>query len=214
MINVQSRKLLSRSVAASLFCLAALSGVKAEDLYGPISENARNGGTLTMGSLVEPPGLDPFHQGADARIRVTVLVYQGLFYEATSGEAMPLLAESYEASPDKLVYTIKLRQGVKFHTGQPMTAKDVAYSYNYIRDPKNGSPGAGDFGTIKSIDVVDDHTVKITLSEPNASLLMTLGNKYGAVIRPDILMRRELQDKAKPDQCRNRSFQADGIQAE
>ena len=182
MINVQSRKLLSRSVAASLFCLAALSGVKAEDLYGPISENARNGGTLTMGSLVEPPGLDPFHQGADARIRVTVLVYQGLFYEATSGEAMPLLAESYEASPDKLVYTIKLRQGVKFHTGQPMTAKDVAYSYNYIRDPKNGSPGAGDFGTIKSIDVVDDHTVKITLSEPNASLLMTLGNKYGAVI--------------------------------
>ena len=182
MINVQSRKLLSRSVAASLFCLAALSGVKAEDLYGPISQNARNGGTLTMGSLVEPPGLDPFHQGADARIRVTVLVYQGLFYEATNGEAMPLLAESYEASPDKLVYTIKLRQGVKFHTGQPMTAKDVAYSYNYIRDPKNGSPGAGDFGTIKSIDVVDDHTVKITLSEPNASLLMTLGNKYGAVI--------------------------------
>jgi peptide/nickel transport system substrate-binding protein len=182
MINVQSRKLLSRSVTASLFCLASLGGVKAEDLYGPISQNARNGGTLTMGSLVEPPGLDPFHQGADARIRVTVLVYQGLFYEATNGEAMPLLAESHEVSPDKLVYTIKLRQGVKFHTGQPMTAKDVAYSYNYIRDPKNGSPGAGDFGTIKSIDVVDDHTVKITLSEPNSSLLMTLGNKYGAVI--------------------------------
>jgi len=135
-----------------------------------------------MGSLVEPPGLDPFHQGADARIRVTVLMYQGLFYEAANGEAMPLLAESYEVSPDKLVYTIKLRQGVKFHTGQPMTAKDVAYSYNYIRDPKNGSPGAGDFGTIKSIDAVDDHTVKITLSEPNSSLPMTLGNKYGAVI--------------------------------
>jgi peptide/nickel transport system substrate-binding protein len=158
------------------------SGAKAEDLYGPIPQNARTGGTLTMGSLIEPPGLDPFHQGADARIRVSVLMYQGLFYEAATGEAMPLLAESYEVSPDKLIYTIKLRQGVKFHTGQPMTAKDVAYSYNYIRDPKNGSPGAGDFGTIKSIDAVDDHTVTISLSEPNASLLMTLGNKYGAVI--------------------------------
>jgi len=80
------------------------------------------------------------------------------------------------------VYTVKLRQGVKFHTGQPMTAKDVAYSYNYIRDPKNGSPGAGDYTVITAIDAIDDSTVKITLSQPNASLPMTLGNKYGAVI--------------------------------
>ena len=80
------------------------------------------------------------------------------------------------------MYTVKLRQGVKFHTGQPMTAKDVAYSYNYIPDPKNGSPGAGDYTVITAIDAIDDSTVKITLSQPNASLPMTLGNKYGAVI--------------------------------
>ena len=158
------------------------SAPSAAELYGPEAKDARRGGTLTVGSLVEPPGLDPFHQGADARIRVTVLMYQGLFYEAVDGEAAPLLAESYEVSPDKLVYTVKLRQGVKFHTGQPMTAKDVAYSYNYIRDPKNGSPGAGDYTVITAIDAIDDSTVKITLSQPNASLPMTLGNKYGAVI--------------------------------
>jgi peptide/nickel transport system substrate-binding protein len=166
---------------ASLACVVAF-GVGAADLYGPEAKDARQGGTLTVGSLVEPPGLDPFHQGADARIRVTVLMYQGLFYEAVGGEAAPLLAESYQLSPDNLVYTIKLRSGVKFHTGQAMTANDVAYSYNYIRDPKNGSPGAGDFTVITAIDAVDDATVKITLSQPNASLPMTLGNKYGAVI--------------------------------
>ena len=170
-----------RPIAALLVCLSAL-GASAAELYGPEAKDARRGGTLTVGSLVEPPGLDPFHQGADARIRVTVLVYQGLFYEPVDGEAAPLLAESYEVSPDKLVYTVKLRQGVKFHTGQPMTAKDVAYSYNYIRDPKNGSPGAGDYTVITAIDAIDDSTVKITLSQPNASLPMTLGNKYGAVI--------------------------------
>ena len=170
-----------RPLAATLACLAAL-GAGAAELYGPEAKDARQGGTLTVGSLVEPPGLEPFHQGADARIRVTVLMYQGLFYEAVDGEAAPLLAESYEASPDKLIYTIKLRQGVKFHTGQPMTARDVAYSYNYIRDPKNGSPGAGDFTVITAIDAVDEATVRITLSQPNASLPMTLGNKYGAVI--------------------------------
>jgi peptide/nickel transport system substrate-binding protein len=170
-----------RPIAALLVCLSALSASAAE-LYGPETKDARRGGTLTVGSLVEPPGLDPFHQGADARIRVTVLMYQGLFYESVDGEAAPLLAGSYEVSPDKLVYTVKLRQGVKFHTGQPMTAKDVAYSYNYIRDPKNGSPGAGDYTVITAIDAIDDSTVKITLSQPNASLPMTLGNKYGAVI--------------------------------
>lgn len=170
-----------RPFAASLACVATL-GAGAAELYGPEAKDARQGGTLTVGSLVEPPGLDPFHQGADARIRVTVLMYQGLFYEAVDGEAAPLLARSYEVSPDKLVYTIKLRPGVKFHTGQPMTAKDVAYSYNYIRDPKNGSPGAGDFTVVTAIDAVDDETVKITLSQSNASLPMTLGNKYGAVI--------------------------------
>src|SRR3954469_9731472 len=170
-----------RPIAALLVCLSGL-GASAAELYGPEAKEARRGGTLTVGSLVEPPGLDPFHQGADARIRVTVLMYQGLFYESVDGEAAPLLAQSYEVSPDKLTYTIKLRSGVKFHTGESMTAKDVAYSYNYIRDPKNGSPGAGDFTVITAIDAVDDATVKITLSQPNASLPMTLGNKYGAVI--------------------------------
>ena len=154
----------------------------AADLYGPKASGAKSGGTLNMGLLVEPPGLDPFHQAADARIRLTVLIYQGLFYEGADGTAEPLLAEGFELSPDRLVYTIALRKGVKFHSGQPMTAKDVAYSYNYIRDPKNGSPGAGDFAVINGIEAVDDSTVKITLSAPNAALPMTLGNKYGGVV--------------------------------
>lgn len=155
---------------------------QSEGLYGPVAENPVMGGRLNMGLLVEPPGLDPFHQAADARIRVTVLIYQGLFYEATSGKAEPLLAESYEVSDDGLTYTIRLRQGVKFHTGAEMTAEDVAYSYNYIRDADNGSPGAGDFASISDIIVVDPQTITITLSTPNASLPMTLGNKYGAVV--------------------------------
>ncbi len=152
------------------------------DFYGPAAADARKGGTLTMGSLVEPPGLDPYHQAAEARIRITVLMYQGLFYESPGGTPEPLLAESYQLSPDRLTYTVKLRQGVKFHTGQTMTAKDVAYSYNYIRDPKNGSPGAADFAMITAVDAIDDATVRFTLSQPNVSLPMTLGNKFGGVI--------------------------------
>lgn len=173
----------------TLLALAGMAGVaallgpaRASDLYGPKTSDAKSGGTLNMGLLVEPPGLDPFHQAADARIRLTVLMYQGLFYESPDGTAMPLLAEGFDLSSDRLVYTVRLRKGVKFHTGQPMTAKDVAYSYNYIRDPKNGSPGAGDFAIISGVEAIDEATVKISISSPNAALPMTLGNKYGGVV--------------------------------
>lgn len=169
-------------LAVAGFAAAAPLAARAADLYGPVAPNAKMGGTLNFGSLVEPPGLDPFHQAAEARIRFTVLMYQGLFYEGTDGEAAPLLATGFELSPDRLTYTVKLRPGVKFHTGQTMSAKDVAYSYNYIRDAKNGSPGAGDFASVKSVEIVDDMTVRFTLALPNASLPMTLGNKYGAVV--------------------------------
>jgi peptide/nickel transport system substrate-binding protein len=178
--------LLDRRTVLALGGMAAAAALvgpaHAEDLYGPTATGAKSGGTLNMGLLLEPPGLDPFHQGAEARIRITVLIYQGLFYESPTGRPVPLLAEGFDLSADKLTYTIRIRKGVKFHTGQPMTAKDVAYSYNYIRDSKNGSPGAGDFGLITAIEATDDHTVKITLSAPNAALPMTMGNKYGGVV--------------------------------
>lgn len=180
-----TRHYLKFAVAGALMCATAMgtiAGATAEELYGPIAENPNRGGSLNMGLLVEPPALDPFHQAADARIRVSLLMYQGLFYEGVSGEAVPLLAESYEVSDDGLVYTIKLRQGVTFHNGKEMTAEDVAYSYNYLRNPENGSPGAGDFAIVESVDVVDPLTVSFKLKSPNASLPMTLGNKYGAVV--------------------------------
>ncbi|MHA6731387.1 ABC transporter substrate-binding protein [Devosia sp. A369] len=178
------RRLGQNLLGATMLSLLALAPSYAAEpsLYGPAVENAVSGGRLSMGLLVEPPGFDPFHQAADARIRLSVLVYQGLFYEAPDGQALPLLAQSYEISEDGLTYTIKLREGVKFHTGQVMTAEDVAYSYNYIRNPDNGSPGAGDFVMVSNVEVVDANTVRFTLTDKNASLPMTLGNKYGGVV--------------------------------
>ncbi len=169
------------AVAACALAVSTTAHAQEEQPYGPDAAQEIRGGTLTVGSLVEPPALDPFHQGADARIQVTTLIYQGLFYEGMSGP-VPLLATGYSVSDDGLTYTFTLREGVKFHTGQDMTAADVKYSYDYIRNPDNGSPGAGDFSTVASIDAVDDTTVVFNLSQPNASLPMTLGNKYGAVV--------------------------------
>lgn len=172
-------------LAAGIAMAALVAGHALADdhlLYGESDPDARQGGELMFGSLVEPPALDPYHQAADARLRISVLMYQGLMYEAGDGIARPLLAESYEISEDGQTYTFRLREGVRFHTGQEMTAEDVAYSYDYIRDPANGSPGAGDYATIESIEVIDDHSVAFHLDRPNAALLMTLTNKYGGVV--------------------------------
>ena len=159
------------------------------DIYGPADQQARRGGTLTVAIANEPPNLDPFHQAGDARTAVTVLMYQGLMYEHPSGEARPLLAESMQISPDGLTYTFRLRRNVTFHTGQPMTSADVKYSYDYIRDAGNGSPGAADFGAIAEITTPDDHTVVIRLARPNASLPMTLTNRFGSVVPRDTFAR-------------------------
>src|SRR5688500_11595911 len=95
----------SRITALAMGCAAvavAMAGTgRAAEIYGPPATDAKSGGTLNMGVLVEPPGLDPFHQAADARIRLTVLIYQGLFYESPTGDAVPLLAEGFELSPDR-----------------------------------------------------------------------------------------------------------------
>jgi peptide/nickel transport system substrate-binding protein len=180
------RHLTSFCAGLALAAFAA-TAAPAQDalIYGRSDRAARAGGRLTIGSLTEPPALDPYHQGADARVRVTVLCYQGLFYEDSSGQAVPLLAQDFEMSPDGLAYTFRLRRGVKFHTGQTMTAADVKYSYDYLRDPRNGSPGAGDFTTVEAIDAVDDHTVVFRLSRRNGLLPITLTHRYGGVIPRD-----------------------------
>jgi peptide/nickel transport system substrate-binding protein len=151
-------------------------------LYGPTDPAAKRGGRITVGSLVEPPALDPFRQAADARVRVSVLMYQGLFFEDQTGVARPLLATGAVPAADGKSWTFPLRRGVKFHTGAVMTSADVKYSYDFLRNPANGSPGAGDLSSISAIEAPDEHTVVFHLARPNAALPMTLTNKYGAVV--------------------------------
>ena len=91
MIRTTQTQRLRRAAAGIILTGAALLAAPSQaadtDLYGPAAANAVQGGTHNFGSLVEPPGLDPYHQGSDARIRFTVLMYQGLFYEGADGRA-------------------------------------------------------------------------------------------------------------------------------
>ena len=82
-------------------------------------------------------------------------------------EIIPLLADSWEISEDKLVYTFHIKKGIKWHDGVPFTAKDVLFSYNKIRDPKVDAPQLRNYyQDVKNVEVLDDHTVRFTYARP------------------------------------------------
>lgn len=104
---------------------------------------------------------------------VTRLVYSGLMKFDKELSLIPDLAERYEVSPDKKVYTFFLRQGVKWHDDMPLTAQDVAYTFGALQDPSVGSPLIVSFRGI-TVEAVDEHTVRFTLPEQFPSFLSTL----------------------------------------
>ncbi|GJM15284.1 MAG: peptide-binding protein [Thermodesulfobacteriota bacterium] len=82
-------------------------------------------------------------------------------------ELDPLLAESWEISEDKLKYTFKIREGIKWHDGTPFTSEDVVFSYKTIMNPKVDTPQLRSyFQEIKDVKAIDDLTVEFTYARP------------------------------------------------
>lgn len=102
-------------------------------------------------------------------------IFEGLLRYESGTKLKPLLAESW-TNPDESTWVFTLKQGVKFHTGRTLTAKDVKYSFEEIK--KNETFSTLFASTIKSVDVVDDFTVKITTDGPDAVLLNKLTFLY------------------------------------
>jgi peptide/nickel transport system substrate-binding protein len=100
----------------------------------------------------------------------------------------PRLAESWKPNADGSVWTFKIRQGVKFHDGTPMTAQDVASSINALSDPKNGSNALSTFAGVLSkgsAKATDDSTVQFELDAPNGNFPYQLSSdNYNSVIVP------------------------------
>ncbi len=155
---------------------------------------ATAGGTITVTYKDDVATLDPAIGYDWQNWSMIKSLFDGLMdYTPGTTELRPGLAESYEISPDGLVYTFKLRAGVKFHNGREMTAEDVKYSLDRVTNPATQSPGAGFFGAIAGFDaagegglsgveVVDPLTVKITLSRPDATFLHVMALNFASVV--------------------------------
>lgn len=124
-------------------------------------------------------------------------LFDGLMdYEPGTTTLMPDLATGYTVSDDGLTYSFTLRKGVKFHNGREFKASDVKYSLERVVNPKTQSPGAGFFETIKGfaeasageteslsgVEIVDDYTVKFTLSQPDAAFLHKMALNFAHIV--------------------------------
>jgi len=134
-----------------------------------------NGGTITEGIIGIPTLINPVLAVSDADKDLTSLVYSGLMRKMPDGTFVPDLAESYTVSPDGITYTFKIRKDAKFQDGVKVTADDVIFTINKIKDPLVKSPRMGWDGVTASKQ--DDNTVVLTLNKAYISFMdnTTLG---------------------------------------
>lgn len=143
------------------------------------------GGKLVLGLTQEPDTLDPHTTALAVANRVFAQIYDPLIWKTTDGKFHPGLAKSWDTSPDGLVYTFNLREGVKFHDGTPFNAEAVKINFDRVVNPDTKAKGAlSNIGPYAKSEVVSDHVVKVTLKEPFAPFLDSVSQPNLSIISP------------------------------
>ncbi len=147
---------------------------------------------LRIGLNDEPDAIDP----TISRAYTGRLVFAGLcdkLFDVTPDlKIAPQLATGYEWATDSRSVVIKLRPGVRFHDGEPLNAEAVRFNIErHLTTP--GSFRKSEIGEIKSVDVVNDLTVRLHLSQPLVPLLAALTDRAGMMVSPKAA--KELGDK-------------------
>lgn len=167
------RTLLAGTAAASLPLLSS---------WPALAQGKKDSVTLAL--VLEPPGLDPT---AGAASSIAEIVHYNVFETLTKinadGSVSPLLAESWEVSPDLKTYTFRLRKGVKFQNGEPFNAAAVKFSFDRAAGDKSTNKDKRTFANL-STQVSDEHTVVITNKDIDPDFLFVLGQATSIIVEP------------------------------
>ncbi|MGG1662549.1 ABC transporter substrate-binding protein [Brevibacillus sp. NRS-1366] len=141
------------------------------------SGQPKTGGTITIGYPQEPDTFD-VHKSNGASVTDEIAGLMGgtlLYMDPTTHEIKPHLAESYTITPDGKTWTFKMRSGITFHDGTPLTAKSFKETFDRIFDPKTKATSVlSTLGAVKTVKAPDDQTLILELKEPFAPLLINL----------------------------------------
>jgi len=168
-----------RSVLTHTASLAALATLPA----GVLAQNRKD--SIVMAMALEPsPGLDPTGGAASAIGEITLYnIYETLTKIHPDGSVTPLLAESWEVSPDLTTYTFKLRKGVKFHNGEPFNANTVKFAFDRAGAEKSTNKDKRTFAALTTR-AVDEHTVVILTKEIDPDFPFLMGQATAVIVEP------------------------------
>lgn len=137
----------------------------------------QQGGDLIIGSSGSPTLFNDLYSADTASSAIEGFIYDSLVGGNTEFEPELSMAESWDVSEDTLVHTLKLKEGLTFHDGEPVTAEDVKFTFDIPLHEDYDGPRKGYFEKIESVEIIDDLTVKFTLSAVDPAFHVTLG--YG-----------------------------------
>src|SRR3954451_17546169 len=165
------------AAAAAAKPTSAAAAAANPGLMRPTDGTPKRGGTLRIaGGTVTTPHFD-LHQGATAH-PLTQMYNNLVRKDIPSGFKLliPDLAERWETSPDGKIYTFHLRNGVKWHDGNPFTADDVVATFQRFITPPSGTTITvrSQVDMLQSVEKVDPMTVRMTLSRPASYFLEVL----------------------------------------
>src|SRR5919204_5197780 len=147
----------------------------------------KKGGTLVLARAGEVTNLDPHKVPAFTSARVFELVYSYLMRLDENLGVQPDLAEGMPTtSSDGKQVTVKIRSGVKFHNGDPLTSADVKYTFDRIIEPKNAAVARSFFGDVDNITAPDESTVVFNLKTPNAALIAYMAHPNTGIVSKKI----------------------------
>jgi peptide/nickel transport system substrate-binding protein len=167
--------------------LALLVTIVGNSGYG--APLAQRGGRLTFGLRGDAVTLDFLLSTSPEDRMVYRAVYDPLFEIDENLNVVPWLVERWSVSPDGRTYILNLRRGVKFHDGTDFNAEAVRINFERILNPANRSPLRADMASVTRVEVVDSHTVRMTLAEPFAPFLSILTDRNGYMISPAAIER-------------------------
>lgn len=154
-----------RLITLCVLILFALAGSPAARDF---DDAPPDGDWLIRHLSAEPGTLNPITATDAYASTINSYIYESLIKrDEKSLELVPSMAESWEASEDRLTYVFHLKKNLKWQDGQPFTARDVLFSFERIRDPKVDSAHLRNYyQDIEDLQILDDHTIRYTYRIP------------------------------------------------
>ncbi|MFO7772662.1 MAG: glutathione ABC transporter substrate-binding protein [Dehalococcoidia bacterium] len=142
---------------------------------------------LTIGQGTDPLTMDPHHIVDSPTASVLEHFYEPLLELTPEGELAPGLATEWDVSADGTEYTFTIRQGVKFHDGEPLNAEAVKVNLDRRLDPDAATEMMYLLGPVTEVIVVDEYTVKLVTEGPFGPMFSHLSHSNNAMVSPKAL---------------------------